>query len=60
MLEIFSDPQKISDENLKKHCLDEITDQILLIHAAALDPTGKTLKRIIDLHTNEITKACSI
>ena len=60
MLEIFSDPQKISDEDLKKHCLDEITNKILLIHAAALDPTGKTLKRIIDLHTNEITKTCSI
>jgi hypothetical protein len=40
--------------------MDEITNKILLIHVAALDPTGITLKRIIDLHTNEITKACSI
>jgi len=59
-IDIFTNPKKISDEELKKHCMDEITNKILLVHVAALDPTGITLKRIIDLHTNEITKACSI
>ena len=59
-IDIFTNPKKISDEELKKNCMDEITNKILFIHVAALDPRGITLKRIIDLHKNEITKACSI
>ena len=55
-------PEKLTDKQLKDFALQELApgSGIRFWEMSALDPTGKTLQRILDLHKNAVTGECSL
>lgn len=64
-LDVLRCPEKLTDKQLKEFAEKPLATGydptgLKFWHMCALDPTGKSLQRIIDLHKNAVTGECSL